>query len=76
MKLHQKKFYSSPEVDRIVEQHAKDRTTEKHKCGYSEALRHIVMSWAGELVTITKIKSSNPEYIAYLNNTDVLDPRN
>ena len=50
MKLHQKKFYSSPEVDKIVEQHAKEKGY-----GYSEALRHIVMSWAGELVTIPKV---------------------
>ena len=73
MKLHQKKFYSSPEVDRIVEQHAKDRTTEKHKCGYSEALRHIVMSWAGELVTIQKVGSE--AYNEYVRNFLISDPR-
>ena len=53
MKLHQKKFYSSPEVDKIVEQHAKEKGY-----GYSEALRHIVMSWAGGRVPIKNI----PEY--------------
>ena len=45
MKLHQKKFYSSPEVDKAVERYA-----EKTGYGFSAALRHIVMSWA--LVTI------------------------
>ena len=48
-KLHQKKFYSSPEVDKVIEQHAEDRGW-----GFSEALRHIVLDWAGELVTIPK----------------------
>ena len=55
--LHQKKFYSSKDVDRIINQHTQDRTTENHKCGYSEALRHIVMIWAGELLTIPKVGS-------------------
>ena len=49
-KLHQKKFYSSPEVDKAVERYAK-----KTGYGFSAALRHIVMSWAGELVTIPKV---------------------
>lgn len=51
MTLHQKKFYSSPEVDSIIERHAEEKGW-----GFSEALRHIVMDWAGELVTIRKIK--------------------
>lgn len=51
MALHQKKFYSSPEVDAIIERHAEEKGW-----GFSEALRHIVMDWAGELVTIRKIK--------------------
>ena len=63
MKLHQKKFYSSDMVDEIVEKHSAERTTEKHKCGYSEALRHIVMDWAGELVTIPKEYWNTPEGI-------------
>ena len=68
MALHQKKFYSNEQVDKIVEKHADDKGY-----GYSEALRHIVMEWAGELVTLTKAKSDDPEYIAYLNS--VHDPR-
>ena len=35
--LHQKKFYSSKQVDKIIEQHAKET-----RQGYSEALRDIV----------------------------------
>lgn len=66
--LHQKKFYSDNTVDGIIEKHA-----EQKGYGYSEALRHIVMSWRGELVTLPKAKSDNPEYIAYLNSP--LDPR-
>jgi hypothetical protein len=68
MKLHQKKFYSSQEVDRIIEKHA-----DAKGYGFSEALRHIVMSWAGELVTLPKANSDDPEYIAYLNSP--LNPR-
>ncbi|HUV15501.1 MAG TPA: hypothetical protein VMW28_02935 [Pelolinea sp.] len=41
--LHQKKFYSSDEVDRLIEQHAKD-----YDLGYSAALRDIVEGWAEE----------------------------
>jgi len=68
MALHQKKFYSNEQVDKIVEKHADDKGY-----GYSEALRHIVMEWAGELVTLPKAKSDDKEYIAYLNS--VHDPR-
>ena len=68
MKLHQKKFYSAPEVDKIVEQHAKEKGY-----GYSEALRHIVMSWAGELVTIQKVGSE--AYNEYVRNFLISDPR-
>ena len=50
-KYHQKKFYSSDEIDRIVQQHAEEKGW-----SWSNALRHIVMDWAGELVTIRKIK--------------------
>ena len=67
--MRQKKFYSDEKVNQIVEQYAK-----KMSIGFSEALRHIVLSWAGELVTLPKAKSDNPEYIAYLNgNTDPRD---
>ena len=37
-KLHQKKFYSSPAVDKIIETHA-----DNNGMGYSEALRDIVL---------------------------------
>ena len=66
--LHQKKFYSSEETDRVIEQHAQDKGY-----GYSKAMRHIILSWAGELVSIPKVKSDNPEYLEYL--AGVLDPR-
>ena len=66
--MRQKKFYSDEKVNQIVEQHAKEKGI-----GFSEALRHIVLSWAGELVTLPKAKSDDPEYIAYLNGST--DPR-
>ena len=66
--MRQKKFYSDEKVNQIVEQHA-----ERMSIGFSEALRHIVLSWAGELVTLPKAKSDDPEYIAYLNGST--DPR-
>ena len=68
MDLQQKKFYSDEKVNQIVEQHAQEKGI-----GFSEALRHIVLTWAGELVTLPKAKSDNPEYIAYLNGST--DPR-
>ena len=68
MDLQQKKFYSSEQVNQIIEQHA-----QRMGLGFSGALRHIVLSWAGELVTLPKAKSDNPEYIAYLNGST--DPR-
>ena len=48
MKLHQKKFYSSQEVDKIVEKYGKETGR-----GYSESLRNIVMSWDDEQGTIS-----------------------
>ena len=57
MKLHQKKFYSSPEVDKIVEQHAKETGY-----GYSESLRHIVMSWVGGQVPVIS-QSAYEQYL-------------
>ena len=68
MALHQKKFYSSPEVDSIIEKHAEEKGW-----GFSEALRHIVMDWAGELVTIPMAKSDDSKYIEYL--ASPIDPR-
>jgi len=65
-KLHQKKFYSSPEVDKAVERYAK-----KTGYGFSAALRHIVMSWA--LVTIPKLGSE--AYNEYVRNFPISDPR-
>ena len=46
---YQKKFYSSKEIDRIITNHA--NATGR---GYSEALRHIVSEWSGELICIPK----------------------
>ena len=39
--LHQKKFYSSPDTDAIINEHATNQ-----EMGYSEALREIVLDWA------------------------------
>ena len=46
---YQKKFYSSKEIDRIITNHM--NATQR---GYSEALRHIVAEWSGELISIPK----------------------
>ena len=71
MKNTQKKFYSSEEVNAVVEKHA-----EMNNLGFSKALRNIVLMWAGGIVTLPKVKSDNKEYLNYLNNPDTLDPRN
>jgi len=50
MALKQKKFYSSEEVNSIIENHAA-----RNDWGFSEALRHIVLDWAGELERVPKV---------------------
>lgn len=56
MTLNQKKFYSSEEVNDIIENHAA-----RNGWGFSEALRHIVLDWAGELERVPKVGAITPD---------------
>lgn len=71
-KLHQKKFYSSPAVDKIIETHA-----DNNGMGYSEALRDIVLKVpiVGRVTVAGNVEWSDPHYFKYITGQDPLDPR-
>ena len=57
--LHQKKFYSSPAVDKVIETHATN-----NGMGYSEALRDIVLKVpiVGRITPDGVIETYDPKY--------------